>query len=217
MNSSHHRAFYILAFLPLLFTGACAPAAPAETPPPPSGTILFQDAFDVNTTGWDRFANDGGIMDYFESGYRILVLIPGLNFWSTPGKNYRDVRIEADVLKLAGPDENRMGLMCRYQDGNYYFFIISNDGYYAIRKFMNKQTTLLGQNEMQPNPIVQPNMVNHLRADCVGNTLTLYVNFTQIASVQDADFSAGDVGVLAGTFTQPGVDVMFDNFVALQP
>ena len=26
-----------------------------------------------------------------------------------------------------------------------------------------------------------------------------------------------DVGLLAGTFAQPGVDVIFDNFVVLQP
>jgi len=201
----------------IILLTSCALQPTAATPPPPSGTVLFQDTFDVNTTGWDRFANDGGIMDYFDGGYRILVLIPGLNFWSTPEKNYSDVRIEADVIKLAGPDENRMGLMCRYQAGNYYFFIISNDGYYAIGKFMNNQTTLLGQSEMQLNAMVQPNMINHLRGDCIGNTLTLYVNFTQVASAQDADLASGDVGVLAGTFNQPGVDVSFDNFVALQP
>jgi len=204
-----------LSYFIVLLT-SCAPKPPAATLPP-SGTVLFQDTFDVNTTGWDRFANDGGIMDYFDGGYRILVLIPGLNFWSTPEKDYSDVRIEADVIKLAGPDENRMGLMCRYRDGNYYFFIISNDGYFAIGKFIDNQTTLLGQSEMQMNAMVQPNMINHLRGDCIGDTLTFYVNFTQVASAQDADLAAGDVGVLAGTFTQPGVDVSFDNFVTLQP
>ena len=132
-------------------------------------------------------------------------------------KNYGDVRIETDVLKLAGPDENRMGIMCRYQGGNYYFFIISNDGYYAIGKFINAQTTLLGQTEMQPSTLIQPNMISHLRADCIGNTLTFYVNFNQVATVQDSDLPSGDIGVLAGTFSQPGVDVSFDNFVVMQP
>jgi hypothetical protein len=28
---------------------------------------------------------------------------------------------------------------------------------------------------------------------------------------------SGDVGVLAGSFTQPGVDVSFDHFVVTQP
>ena len=156
-------------------------------------------------------------MDYFEGGYRILVRRPSLNFWSTPEKDYKDVRIEVDLLKLAGPDENRMGIMCRYQVGNYYFFIISNDGYYAIGKFIGGETTLLGQSEMQPNTLIQANMINHLRADCVGNTLTFYVNFNEIATVQDSDLASGDIGVLAGSFSEPGVDVSFDHFVAMQP
>ena len=196
---------------------SCAPSPTPAAPPPPSGSVLFEDEFEANTTGWDRFANEGGIMDYFEGGYRILVQRPGLNFWSTPEKDYGDVRIEADVLKLAGPDENRMGLMCRYQNGNYYFFIISNDGYYAIGKFIDGQATLLGQNEMQPNTLILPNTVNHLRADCIGNRLSFFVNFTGIGSAQDSDLSSGDIGVLAGSFSEPGVDVSFDHFVAMQP
>jgi hypothetical protein len=59
--------------------------------------------------------------------------------------------------------------------------------------------------------------MNHLRADCVGNTLTFYINFTQVAVALDADLLAGDVGVLAGAFSAPGVDVLFDNFLVLQP
>jgi len=207
----------ISVFCMLLTACDSATPTPAPTPSAPSGTVLFKDEFDANTTGWDRFANEGGIMDYFEGGFRILVQKPGLNFWSTPHKNYSDVHIEADVIKLAGPDENRMGIMCRYQSGNYYFFIISNDGYYGIGKFIKGQTVLLGQEQMQTSSLIQPNVVNHLRADCVGNTLTFYVNSNQVATVQDGDLSSGDVGMLAGTFTQPGTDVSFDHFIVTQP
>lgn len=210
------RTILLSSFL-FLFSACTSAPTPLPTQAAPSGTVLFQDEFDAPTTGWDRFANEGGIMDYFEGGFRILVQQPGLNFWSTAQKNYGDVRIEADVLKLAGPDENRMGVMCRYQGGNYYFFIISNDGYYAVGKFINGQTTLLGQSEMQPSALIEPNMISHLRADCVGNTLTFYLNFNQVATVQDADLPAGDIGVVAGTFSQPGADVSFDNFVVMQP
>jgi hypothetical protein len=34
---------------------------------------------------------------------------------------------------------------------------------------------------------------------------------------KDSDFKNGDVGLLAGAFTQPGVDVLFDHFIVLQP
>lgn len=188
------------------------------TPLPPSGTILYQEEFENNTTGWDRVANDEGIMDYDGGGYRILVRQPGFNFWSTPEKEFGDVRIEVDVTKLNGPDENRAGLMCRYQNGNYYFFVISTDGYYAVGKFINGQAVLLGQSEMQASSFVQAEAsMNHLRADCIGDSLTFYVNFNLLAGATDSDLASGDVGLLAGSFSEPGVDVLFDHFVVMQP
>jgi len=206
----------ILLFSSLFLFSACAVPI-AATPPVPSGSVLFQDTFETNVSGWDRLANDGGIMDYDSGGFRILVRQSNMNYWSTPERNFGDVRVEADVTKLNGPNENRAGLICRYQRGDYYFFIISNDGFYGIGKFIGGQTLLLGQGAMQPSDFIQKDAMNHLRADCIGNTLTLYVNFNEIASAQDTDFAYGDIGVLAGAFTGPGVDVLFQNFVVMQP
>jgi hypothetical protein len=202
----------------ILLLASCLPAAPTEsviTGNP--GDVLYQENFANNTSGWDRVLNDGGIMDYDSGGYRILVRGAKMNFWSTPPGMFGDVRIEADVTKLNGPDENRAGLLCRYQNGNHYFFIISNDGFYAIGKFTNGQTILIGQEAMVASDAVRAEGVNRLRADCIGNTLTFYVNDTLVASTVDGDFTAGGVGVLAGAFDEPGVDVLFQNFVVRQP
>ncbi len=95
-------------------------------------------------------------MDYDQGGYRMLILQPQMDFWSTPQMDLRDARIEVDVTKLNGPEENRAGIMCRYQNGNYYFFIISNDGFYSIGKFIGGKTTLLGQSEMQASELIKP-------------------------------------------------------------
>src|SRR5687767_14249006 len=206
-----------LACVASVFLSACSPAPIPTLPPAQPGDILFQDEFENNATGWDRVLNENGIMDYDQGSYRILVQQPTMNFWSTPEKNFRDVRVEADVMRLNGPDENRVGLICRYQAGDYYFFIISNDGFYAIGKFIGGNTILLGQSEMQSSDFILTNSINHLRADCIGNTLTFFVNFNQVASVQDTDFPSGDVGLLAGSFAEAGVDVSFDNFVVMQP
>ena len=205
----------VILAISLALLSSCASLAPK--PAAASGTILFQDDFATNVSGWDRLANDGGIMDYDSGGFRILIRQPNMNYWSTPQQNFGDVRVEADVTRLDGPEENRAGLICRYQAGDYYFFIVSNDGYYGIGKFIGGQTLLLGQSAMQPSEFIQKDAMNHIRADCIGDTLTLYVNFNQVASAQDSDFATGDVGVLAGAFTQPGVDVLFQNFVVMQP
>jgi hypothetical protein len=216
-STSFRTSLLVSSFI--LFLSSCLPVAQlTETVIVANpGDVLYEESFAVNTSGWDRVINDGGIMDYDSGGFRILVRQPKLNYWSTPAGNYQDVRVEADVTKLNGPDENRAGLMCRYHNGDYYFFIISNDGFYAVGKFIGGITLLLGQETMQQTEFIQPAEVNHLRADCIGNTFAFYVNSNQVAVVQDDDFSTGGVGVLAGSFDEPGVDVLFQNFVVMQP
>ncbi len=208
----------VLFLISALFIFACAPTLALPTAVPPSGTTLFKDDFSVPTSGWDRSKHAEGTMDYFGGGYRILVNALQTNFWSTPHKDLADVRIEVDAGKLAGPDENRIGLICRYTTSDYYFFIVSSDGYYAIGIFTKGQANLLGQTEMQfSDKIVQGMAINHLRADCNGSTLTFFANGVQLAQVHDPILKHGDFGLLAGTFSQPGVDIVFDNFLVLKP
>jgi len=216
-----NRLLILFSLLIVLSLG-CSMTAPATSVPQDqtvlSGSVLFQDDFTRPISGWDRFKTTEGTMDYNASGYRILVDSLNTNFWSTPHKNFADVRIEVDAGKLGGPDENRIGLICRYTGDDYYFFLISSDGFYGIGIYKSGQAVLLGQSEMQANSNIKTGLaVNHLRADCAGDKFTFYVNGFQVASVQDATLKSGDVGLLAGTFAQPGVDVIFDNFVALKP
>jgi hypothetical protein len=215
------RFFFAFIFALAMASLACQLSLPiASTPAPPTqpGETLFYDDFTNPGTGWERFTSAEGTMDYDGSGYRFLVNALQANFWSTPGKSFGDVRMEVDVAKLNGPDENRIGLLCRFTEGNYYFFMVSSDGYYTIGKYIGGNVIQLGQSEMQFNEAVHTGLaVNHLRADCVGDTFTFYINGAPVAQAQDADFAEGDVGLLAGTFAQPGVDVIFDNFVVLQP
>ena len=223
------RALRLLCFLLVSMSLACA-ALPIQsnvwmpaTPTPQmqvasSGSVLFQDDFSRPVTGWEHLQAEQGSMDYDGGGYRILVNALETNFWSTPHQDFADVHLEVDVGKLAGPDENRIGLICRFTSSDYYFFMITSDGFYGIGIFAAGQAALLGQSELQSSEKILKGMaVNHLRADCVGDMLALHVNGFEIASVHDQTLKSGDIGLLAGTFGQPGVDVIFDNFVALQP
>jgi hypothetical protein len=202
----------------LLALALAAPACSTRTSAAGSSPALFEDDFASPATGWDRLQAAEGIMDYDGGGYRILVNALQVNFWSTPRKPFADVRLEVDAGKLAGPDENRIGLICRYTGEDYYFLIMTSDGYYGIGIYQDGRADLLGQNAMQPGPGIRTGLaVNHLRADCKGDLLALYANGQKLGEVHDPTLKDGDVGLLAGTFSQPGVDVIFDNFVVRKP
>jgi hypothetical protein len=58
---------------------------------------------------------------------------------------------------------------------------------------------------------------NHIRADCIQDKLSLYVNGVHLIDVIDGDLLEGNVGLIAGTWDTPGTDILFDNFLVIQP
>ena len=184
------------------------------------GSILFKDDFSDPSSGWDRVHADTYLMDYSNGFYAIFLAQADVEVWSNPGLHFQDVIIEVDATKAGGPDDNTFGVLCRSnKDGSsFYFFVISSDGYYAIGKVKDGEQALLNANVMQPsNEVHQGDALNHMRADCVGGRLALYVNETKVAEVHDGEFIAGDVGLLAGSFDVPGVYINFENFMVLKP
>jgi len=184
-----------------------------------SGQVLYKDDFSDPASGWTQTTSANGSLGYADDAYRILVQTAGYDLWAVSGQAYRDVQIEVDTTRLAGPLNNRFGLICRIQDAdNYYLFIISSDGYYAIGKIKNGAASMLGQEMMAYSSFIQQGGgTNHLRFDCIDNTLTGYVNGQAIAITTDADFSGGDAGLITGAFDESGVEVRFDNFVVIKP
>jgi hypothetical protein len=110
-------------------------------------------------------------------------------------------------------------VICRYQDvDNYYFFIISSDGYMGIGKVVNGVTSLLGQEMMIYNPAILMGVApNHLQAQCLGDTLTFFVNGLPAGIAVDPEFKSGDIGLVAGAFDEVGVDILFDNLIVTKP
>ncbi len=216
------RSFGFLRFLlSLLLLGSastCQPQPPeaAETIP---GEILFYDDFSNMESGWNRVAAASGESDYADGMYRILVNETNLDIWAKPGLTLMDAVIEVDAIKVGGERDNHFGIVCRVLGANnFYTFMISSDGFYGIGKVNGADYSLIGTSAMQPSEAVfQGSAFNHLRATCIGDTLTMYVNNQKVAQVQDSEYTFGDVGLIAGSFEHPGVDIRFDNFSVRKP
>ncbi len=198
-----------------LVLGACQAIGPQVDP----GQVIFQDDFSRTASGWDRYHDTTYLSDYIEGAYRINVLEPNTDAWANPNLSLTDVRIEVDVTKVGGPDNNVFGVLCRYQDSrNFYFFLVSSDGYAGIGVYKDGRRRLLTDDSLLPSELVnQGESSNHLRADCIGYRLLLFVNGRPVAEAQAAEWQNGDVGLLAGTYELPGTDVLFDNFSVLRP
>jgi hypothetical protein len=183
------------------------------------GALLFQDGFSDPSSGWDRVRSPEGMTDYEYDRYRIVVNAPNADYWSNPGLFFEDVQIDVDALKNAGPDDNEFGVLCRYQNTeNFYFLIISSDGYYGIGIVEKGRQRLLEPPQMYHSEAINPgDAVNHIQAVCQGSRLALFVNGEFIAETYDATFSSGDIGLIVGSFDESGVDVIFDNLSVKLP
>ena len=214
------KKMLLLPIIILVLAGLACSAA-GDTGPTPDPNILFQDDFSSTSSGWDTVRNDTGMTDYDQDGYRIQVLETNTDYWANPGlSTLTDVSISVEAKKLSGPDDNDFAVICRYVDvDNFYAFLASSDGYFGITKVVAGSQELMGQEQLQPTDAIQQgtDVLNTLRADCVGSTLTFTINGTQVGQVQDTTFSTGDVGLMAGTFDAPGTDILFDNFVVRKP
>lgn len=209
-------------FLPVMACSMLPAGDEAGSPDPPPtlpGNVLFQDDFSDPTSGWDRVSVEDGITDYYEGVYRIFVNTINTDVWSNPKLDFSDTRIEVEMTKVGGSDNNDYGVLCRYQDvDNFYFFMISSDGYYGIGKVSDGVQALIGMEAMLPSEVIrQGDATNRLRADCIGSKLSLYVNGEFLVQHEDSDLQSGDVGLIAGTIDAPGTDIHFDNFKVLKP
>jgi len=185
----------------------------------PSPDVYFYDDFSRFYSGWDIQKGEEGATGYEARRYLIKVEEPNLDLWGTAGLDLNNVSIEVDTSRVAGPESGTLGIICRYRDeDNFYFGIITTDGFYGIGEYAEGGMRLHSGNGLKPTSSVKGgSLVNHLRLDCVGSTLTFYVNGYLLASVEGVALSSGDVGMIAGTLEEPGVETAFDDFVVFSP
>jgi serine/threonine protein kinase len=195
------------------------PPEVTTTPLLPNGNVLFRDDFSDPGSGWDQVSDENGLTNYWDRTYRIVVDEPQTDRWANPGEDFTDVIVEVDAFKAGGPNDNNFGIICRYQGlGEYYAFFISSDGFYSITKIVDGEYDFMGLTGMlESDSILQGSSTNHIRAECVGNTMRLYANGDLLQELEDGDYADGDVGLIAGTFDLPGTDIRFDNFVVYSP
>lgn len=211
-----------------------APGIPTSTPslpivgtssPTPTETIqaeaLFEDDFSDPFSTWST-GDDGDAKLAVEDGaFHIQINIAENLRWTTPSVNFSDVHIEVDAEKLAGPDLAEYGVICRYNKANdvynFYYLVIAGDTFAGIIKVVNSEQQGISTRGLTFDAIQGGNASNHITAECVGNRLSLSANGIELLTVRDDTFTSGDVGLIAATSEQGGIEVRFDNFIVTAP
>lgn len=218
------RRLWALLLLGVLLTG-CGMLAARDEDPCQTADLLFSDDFtEDNLCGW-RLFDGAGVSAEIDTGVlRLTVSNVGQVTWTTTGRTYGDVDIAVDAAQIAGPNNNAYGIICRYQDEeNYYIFLISGDGYYAIGKYQSDRSQveyLTGEGPFfyQSSEFInQGATANTIRVRCAGDTLSLAVGGILIDEVTDTTFAEGDVGVAAATFEADAAVIEFDNVRVAAP
>jgi hypothetical protein len=202
----------------VLLMVATAYACSGSQATPDTTNALFFDDFSQSSSGWTQVQNENGTSAYDNGSFHISINKASTLLLANPGKSFGgDVSIEVDARKIGGSDDNYFGVLCHYQDpDDYYMFLITSDGYAGIIMRKGGEETLIspGKKFLKMDGINNGGTTNHIRADCVGEALTLYANGQQVSLAYNSSLTGGDVGlaVRSGNL-EGGTDIRFDNFV----
>lgn len=167
-----------------------------------SGKSLFDTSYDSDTS------------IYMKSGeLRIGVDAENTLSWTPLSKDVADYYVEVDAIHHEGSLDNEFGILSRLDDdGNYYFFTTSSDGYYSIQKRSGgKWETVVDWTET--GTINQDEgATNTLGLLAEGDSYAFLINDTIVDSTVDDTISGTRIALGAAAFSDPPIDMGFDNF-----
>jgi len=197
-------------FMGLLLLAACQ-SSPSERVT--LGETLAQVDFS-EIYQWENYANDDQHVNFrIEDGaYRAQAWDEGF-VWVLNAQQHTDVSIQVDTVQNSDYANNAYGLMCRAaptNNGDGYYFLISGDGNYTIRRGATDSIAPLIR-WTPSGAIQQGRAINRIRIVCVEDYLALYVNGQFVAEIRDDFYQRGFAGLAAGVVEDGNVDITFDN------
>lgn len=208
-SANRYAALLLLALL-----AGCGPG-PALPPPagPAPGALLLEDLFTA-PGDWDTFALQGARAQVENGGYRLTTTLMQFVF-GRHAATYQDVILEAEAYWLPDHEDGLYGLLCRSgRNGKGYYFLISADGHFSIRRSGGQSVEALVAWQASA-AILRGSRRNLFRVVCAGERLALFINGQFVAETTDALYRAGAVGVVTA-LPRPApagalADVVFDN------
>ena len=182
------------------------------------GQLPWSDDFSDPASGWQAESDASAEVGYYEGVMRLLVKVPNRIAWASAGREFSDFHLAVEATQVAGPDDNEYGILVRVRDADHFYrFSISGDGYYQVSKYDGEEWVVLS-GDWTPSDAIQMGVAtNLLEVVCQGTTMTFLANGVTLTQVEDRSYPRGDVGLYAGSFFEPGVEVHFDDLIVTEP
>jgi hypothetical protein len=177
------------------------------------GDTLLEEDFS-ESYAWENYADPAIQVDFrVEDGVYRAQARDGGFMWALNAQAHTNVAIQVDTQQLSEYANNAYGVICRgspSKNGDGYYFMISGDGNYTLRRGSTDRVRALIPWTYSP-AIQQGRSINRIRVICIDDYLALYVNGEFVAETRDNYFSQGYAGLTAAVPEGGDVDVTFDN------
>jgi len=217
MSKMNLFKWIIWASLLILLVSCGAGSLPGADP-----DVLFSENFAPGEVGdWQIEGDGAGQTTLLNENLVIEIDEPNIMQFSTltaPG--FTDFVLEVDVRQLQGDLQSSFGVLFRMQNPNqFYRFEITGNGMFMFERRNGDGTwTRFIEDWLDSSAIKQGfNEVNRLKVMAIGPNISMFANETLLFQASDPSYTSGTIALDAGTFTQPGLQVAFDNLVVRQP
>jgi hypothetical protein len=179
----------------------------------------MEDGFSDPDSGWGTDSYPAFDRGYQDGKYFFGLYESNWMAWTEAGGRLDDVVIDVEAQQASGAGDGHYGVLCRYAGpGEFYYFAVTGDGYYAILRIMDGDPQVLtGRGFVESEYVATGGQINRIRAVCQGDQLSLSINQQQVANVVDDSLRSGSVGLAAGTGPSGSLRVLFDNLVVASP
>lgn len=215
--------FLLLAGLALLLAAlaACRDATPAAGPAP-SGDMIYAETFTPGETGpWQVEGDANGQTAVVDGRMVFDINAPNTVQYSTlEGEVFRDFYLEVEGTLAAGSPDSTYGILFRMAGpGQFYRYSVTGAGQFVVERHDGEGAWSWLTEEWQDSEALIQGVgsTNKLALRAVSGTFSFYANDELLLQVSDGRYGQGQLALSAGTFGQPGLQVLFDNLLVSEP
>ena len=182
----------------------------------PEGNVILEDEFSDNRNVWALGGDENGSVDIFDGQLVIDLDLDSYVQWSSLPDIYPSLMMVTEGQFINSVGDGEAGFICGLKDqDNFTVLEVSEDGFFTIWKY--EDDAFISLVDWTFSEVIDLSQPFKLSAYCGADRLVLALNDIILVETRDPNYTPGYVGLMAGTWDNPGVTVGYDTFVIMAP